>query len=95
MMCALLDEGWLWVKLSGAANISQLPGWDDAGAVHQRLLEANPQRLVWGSDWPHTRPLGSQVRTEALWQRFLDWTADAAQRRRVLHDNPWTLYGLG
>lgn len=93
-MCALLGEGWLWIKLSGAANISQQPGWDDAGAVHRRLLAANPERLVWGSDWPHTRSHGSTVHTEALWQRFLAWTPDAADRRRVLHDNPRTLYGL-
>ncbi|WP_157265321.1 amidohydrolase family protein [Azohydromonas aeria] len=94
-MCALLDEGWLWVKLSGAANISQRPGWDDAGAVHRRLLAANPERLVWGSDWPHTRAHGAAVRTTDLWQRFRDWTPDAAQRRRVLHDNPAALYRLG
>lgn len=94
-MCALMDEGWLWVKLSGAANISQSPGWDDAGAVHRRLLAANPERLVWGSDWPHTRSHGATVCTEDLWQRFLAWTPGAADRRRVLHDNPGTLYGLG
>jgi predicted TIM-barrel fold metal-dependent hydrolase len=93
-MCALLDEGWLWVKLSGAANISQQPGWDDAGAVHRRLLAANPERLVWGSDWPHTRSHGPTVRTEALWQRFLAWTPDAAERRRVLQENPSALYAL-
>jgi predicted TIM-barrel fold metal-dependent hydrolase len=94
-MCALLDEGWLWVKLSGAANISQQPGWDDAGAVHRRLLAAKPERLVWGSDWPHTRAHGAEVRTEALWERFLAWTPDEADRRRLLHDNPRALYGLG
>lgn len=94
-MCALLDEGWLWVKLSGAANISQQPGWDDAGAVHRRLLAVNPERLLWGSDWPHTRAQGAVVRTEALWERFLAWTPEAADRRRLLHDNPRALYGLG
>ena len=93
-LCALLDEGWLWVKLSGAANISQQPGWDDAGAVHRRLLAANAQRLVWGSDWPHTRSHGAVVHTADLWQRLLDWTPDAADRRRVLHDNARALYGL-
>lgn len=93
-MCALMDEGWLWVKLSGAANISQHSAWGDAGAVHRRLLAANPERLVWGSDWPHTRSHGSTVRTEDLWHCFLAWTPDAADRRRVLHDNPGTLYGL-
>lgn len=94
-MCAGMDEGWLWVKLSGAANVSQQPGWDDAGAVHRRLLAANPQRLVWGSDWPHTRAHGAAVRTAELWQRFLDWTPEAADRRRVLHDNACALYGWG
>lgn len=93
-LCALMDEGWLWAKLSGAANISQQPGWEDAGAVHRRLLAANAQRLVWGSDWPHTRSHGAAVHTGDLWQRLLDWTPDAADRRRVLHDNPTALYGL-
>jgi predicted TIM-barrel fold metal-dependent hydrolase len=94
-MCALLEEGWLWIKLSGAANISQLPGWDDAGAVQRRLMAANPERLVWGSDWPHTRSHGAVGSTKELLQCFLAWTPDAADRRRVLHDNPRTLYGLG
>jgi predicted TIM-barrel fold metal-dependent hydrolase len=93
-MCALLEEGWLWVKLSGAANISQLPGWDDAGAVHRRLLAANPERLLWGSDWPHTRSHGAAVRTADLWQRFLDWTPDEADRHRLLHGNPGLLYAF-
>ncbi|MDZ5456167.1 amidohydrolase family protein [Azohydromonas lata] len=93
-LCALMDEGWLWVKLSGAANISQQPGWDDAGAVHRRLLAANAQRLVWGSDWPHTRSHGAVVHTGDLWQCLLDWTPNTADRRRVLHDNPKALYGL-
>jgi predicted TIM-barrel fold metal-dependent hydrolase len=91
----LLIEGRVWVKLSGAANISEAaPRYDDARLVHQALLEANVERLVWGSDWPHTRPSGMAPRTDNLFSLFLDWTPLAADRERILQRNPRELYDL-
>ena len=64
-MVRLLSEGRIWVKLSGLANISDLgPTLEDARAIHEALLAANPEQLVWGSDWPHTKPAGMRSYTD-------------------------------
>jgi 2-pyrone-4,6-dicarboxylate lactonase len=95
-MVRLLSEGRIWVKLSGLANISDLaPTYDDARAIHEALLAANPEQLVWGSDWPHTKPTGERPQSAALLQRFHEWTPSDADRRRVLVLNAMRLYGLG
>lgn len=92
---SLLHEGWLWVKLSGIANISQqAPGYADAQAIHETLVAANPERLVWGSDWPHTRPHGELPRTAQLLERFMDWTPQERLREQILCENPEQLYRL-
>jgi 2-pyrone-4,6-dicarboxylate lactonase len=91
----LLGEGWCWVKLSGLANISeQAPLYDDARPVHERLVCKHAGRLVWGSDWPHTRPHGPRPETRDLLDRFLEWTPGEATRQRILADNASELYGF-
>jgi 2-pyrone-4,6-dicarboxylate lactonase len=91
----LLTEGRIWVKLSGIANISEAPPlYEDAKAVHDALLEANPEQLVWGSDWPHTKPAGSRPDTQALLGMFYDWTASEHHRECILKRNPERLYGI-
>jgi 2-pyrone-4,6-dicarboxylate lactonase len=89
----LLSEGRVWVKLSGVANISDRgPTYDDARAIHDALLAANPEHLVWGSDWPHTKPAGARPCTSALLQLLHEWTPVEADRRRILTLNPARLY---
>ena len=91
----LLADGSIWVKLSGVANISDAaPTHDDARLVHQALLDANVERLVWGSDWPNTRPSGVAPTTRDLFGLFLDWTPSSDDRDRILRSNPWALYAL-
>lgn len=91
----LLGEGTVWVKLSGLANLSEMaPGYDDARAVHEALLAANPQQLVWGSDWPHTKPAGSRPQTGALLRLLREWTPVPIDRERILCNNPARLYRL-
>jgi 2-pyrone-4,6-dicarboxylate lactonase len=92
-LCQLLADGHVWVKLSGVANISTAaPAYDDALALHERLLEANPEHLVWGSDWPHTRPAGVVPKTADLLRLFLSWTPASLDRSRILQRNPQALY---
>lgn len=92
-LCRLLADGRVWVKLSGVANISSAaPDYADARAIHDRLLAANPEQLVWGSDWPHTRPSGPAPSTAGLLRLVHEWTPSATQRQRILHDNPQALY---
>ena len=74
-LVALLRDADVWVKLSGVANVSDAaPRFEDARAVHETLLGAAPDRLVWGSDWPHTKPAGERPSTALLLQRFREWT---------------------
>lgn len=90
----LMREGPVWVKLSGLANVSdQGPGYEDVRAVHEVLLAAAPDRLVWGSDWPHTAQTTRRPDTAGLLQRFRDWTPPA-QQARIGIDNARRLYGF-
>jgi predicted TIM-barrel fold metal-dependent hydrolase len=80
----------VWVKLSGAYRI----GSHHARAAARALLRAfGPERLVWGSDWPHT-----QFEAEATPDRALaaldDWVPDATQRDRILGESAASLFGF-
>jgi predicted TIM-barrel fold metal-dependent hydrolase len=89
----LLSEGRIWVKLSGVANMSDRgPGYEDARAIHEALLAANPEQLVWGSDWPHTKPAGLRPHADALLRLCREWTPSEDDRRRLLTLNPMRLY---
>lgn len=93
-LIALMADAPVWAKLSGAANISERPpGYDDARAVHQALVAARPTRLVWGSDWPHTRPGATRPDTQALLRLAQGWTPPE-HHEAVFHRNAATLYRL-
>ncbi|MFM2066277.1 MAG: hypothetical protein RLZZ584_1186 [Pseudomonadota bacterium] len=91
----LMHEAPVWTKLSGVANISDAaPGYADARAVHEALVEAAPEHLVWGSDWPHTRPAGPRPSTAALVRLFEAWTPPDL-RERIGSRNAAVLYRFG
>ncbi|WP_128000794.1 amidohydrolase family protein [Piscinibacter defluvii] len=93
-LARLMRDGPAWVKLSGVANLSEAaPRCEDARRIHQVLLDAAPDRLVWGSDWPHTRPAGERPSTVALRALFDMWTP-AALREGILSGNAKALYRL-
>lgn len=95
LMCDLLAEGELWVKLSGAYRISKrYPDYPDAQAFHQALVKANPEQVVWGSDWPHPRMEDPMPDDGHLLDLFNAWTPDETLRRRILVNNPARLYGF-
>lgn len=86
----------VWVKLSGAyRNGSSIRGETTAIAAIPLLRNAfGLDRLVWGSDWPHT--LFEKTADFASQRRLLDeWLPDAAERRTVLLDTPAKLFGFG
>ncbi|WP_419670619.1 amidohydrolase family protein [Bordetella petrii] len=85
------DHGW-WAKLSGAYRISeQFDHYDDVTPWAQALIEAAPDRMVWGSDWPHVA-IPRMPDTGVLRNLLPKWAPDPAQRRRILVDNPQALY---
>ncbi|MDM0051569.1 amidohydrolase [Variovorax sp. J22R115] len=90
----LLDRGRTWVKLS-APYLDDMPGTEDSRArVAEALLAHAPERLVWGSDWPHPTEKAVKPDDAALLDRIGGWVRDAALRQRVLVDNPQALYSF-
>jgi 2-pyrone-4,6-dicarboxylate lactonase len=93
----LLRDGRAWVKLTGAYRISSQT-WPhaDTNEFAHALLDAAPNRIVWGTDWPHvmTKWTIPMPNDGAIADLLLDWIPDAALRRRVLADNPASLYGF-
>jgi predicted TIM-barrel fold metal-dependent hydrolase len=90
-----VGEGWCWVKLSGAHRISQnAPDYPDARPFHEALVRANPERLVWGGDWPHPRVEGEMPDVGRLFELFQAWTPDRQTQHRILVANPAKLYGF-
>lgn len=91
----LLDDGLVWVKLSGAYRVSggECPDYSDVDGLVEALLRANPERLVWGSDWPHPHRERVPDDTQLL-NCLARWVPDTALRDRILVQNPAALYGF-
>jgi predicted TIM-barrel fold metal-dependent hydrolase len=91
----LLARGRAWVKLSGAYLDSRVgpPTYADTSAVARAYVEAAPDRLVWGSDWPHPT---ERVKPDdaLLFDLLLDWVPSERLRQRILVENPAQLYGF-
>ena len=91
----LLDAGRTWVKLSGP-YISSADGradFADVGHVARLLVEAAPERLVWGSDWPHpTKDADAKPDDAAMLDVIAGWAPDPAIRQRIFVTNPAELY---
>lgn len=91
----LLGDGKVWVKLCAYRNLGNAitsEGFQLALPFHAALLAANPDQLVWGSDWPHLRV--SPVPDAAqLLDAFKRWTNDAQLVQKILVNNPARLYG--
>jgi predicted TIM-barrel fold metal-dependent hydrolase len=103
----LVKSGKAYVKISGAYRSSkQAPDYADVAPLAKALIAANPERIIWGTDWPHPNsvtPPGKQITdVTPLFQiddgRLLNqlpvWAPDAATRKTILVDNPARLYGF-
>lgn len=93
----LLQQGRAWVKLSGAYLNTVRPhgqGYDDLQAVAQAWVQLAPDRLVWGSDWPHTTETLHMPDDSLLLDLLYDWAGDTGIAERILVDNPARLYGF-
>lgn len=91
----LIDKGRSWVKLSVTYDSSKIgpPTYTDVNQVGQAYVRAASQRLVWGSNWPH--PNESDKPNDAvLFGLLTSWAPSEATRRRILVENPETLYGF-
>jgi predicted TIM-barrel fold metal-dependent hydrolase len=92
-LLALVGEGNCWVKLSGAYRISTKPSpYEDAVPIAQALVEAAPERMVWGSDWPHPSFEGAMPVDATLLDLLARWVPESRTRQRILTTNPAELY---
>jgi predicted TIM-barrel fold metal-dependent hydrolase len=95
-MRKLIDKGQTWVKLSGAYQDTKVgpPTYADAAPIAQAYVKAAPERMIWGSDWPH--PTEKEKPDDAvLFDLLTQWVPDEAVRNRILVQNPETLYAFG
>jgi predicted TIM-barrel fold metal-dependent hydrolase len=91
----LVGDGHVHVKLSAPYRIStRYPDYPDAWPFHNALISANPELLMWGTDWPHPSIAAEVMPDDGhLLDLFHAWTPDTATRRRILVDTPARLFG--
>jgi predicted TIM-barrel fold metal-dependent hydrolase len=88
------DEGF-WVKISGAERLSaSVAPFHDLVPFAQALIEAAPDRVIWGTDWPHPNIAGVMPNDGDLVDMLALYAPDEEARRRILVDNPARLYGF-
>lgn len=92
----LIDKGRAWVKLSGAYSNSKIgpPSYPEATKIAQAFVKAAPERLVWGSDWPHPGVRDTKPDDAVLFDLLSEWAPEEATRDRILVRNPEALYGF-
>jgi predicted TIM-barrel fold metal-dependent hydrolase len=93
----LIDKGRTWVKISGAYMDTKVgpPTYADSTKLAQAFVKLAPQRMVWGSDWPHpTEKADDKPNDATLVDLLTEWAPDEATRRRILVENPAELYGF-
>lgn len=101
----LATAGQLWIKLSAPSRASNAPQHADLAPIARAMVAANPDRLLWASDWPHTGGGMDRARRgpaevepfrpvddRADLRRLAEWIGDPAVFGKVLRDNPAALY---
>jgi D-galactarolactone isomerase len=89
----LIENGRTWLKLSGAYLDSKTAGYAEMTATARAYIALAPERMLWGSDWPH--PTETNKPNDALLFDLLsEWAPDPAIRHRILVENPQDLYGF-
>jgi len=91
----LVDKGRTWVKLSVTYGMTQdgPPTYADVNKVGQAYVQAAPERMVWGSNWPHPNET-NKPDDAMLFDLLTQWAPREATRRRILVENPAILYGF-
>jgi predicted TIM-barrel fold metal-dependent hydrolase len=105
-LLSLVKSG-VWIKLSAAYRVSSGEmNYADIAPIASSLIAANPQRVLWGSDWPHTGKHGGEnsdpnapldyrrIDNAGMLRLLAAWTVTSAQFDNILVDNPSTLYGF-
>ncbi len=90
----LVRDGNCWIKISGANRVSEtdLPPYDDVKPMAEALIEAAPDRIVWGTDWPHPNKYEVNPNDGDLVDAFGDWVRDETMRRKIMVETPEQFY---
>jgi predicted TIM-barrel fold metal-dependent hydrolase len=97
VIAELIEKHGAWVKLTGAYILSKVgpPTYADRTALAKAFVKLAPERLVWGTDWPHpTSKADAKPDDAVLFDLLSDWAFDESLRKRILVDNPAKLYGF-
>jgi predicted TIM-barrel fold metal-dependent hydrolase len=94
IVARLIEAGRAWVKLSGPYLDAAGPGDASRAGVVRAFTRIAPERLVWGSDWPHPTEKAAKPDDAHMLDCFNDWIGAANLRQRIFVDNPARLYGF-
>jgi len=91
----LIDKGRTWVKLSVTYDSSKVgpPSYADVNLVGAAYVKGAPERMVWGSNWPHPNET-TKPDDATLFDLVVEWAPTEATRYRILVENPEKLYGF-
>jgi predicted TIM-barrel fold metal-dependent hydrolase len=104
ILLSAIASGRVYVKLSAPYRISTAPDFADAAAIARALMDANPDRVLWGSDWPHPGTAAGvplkvdgitpfkEVDNRRALARAMEWAGTPERVRKLLVDNPARLY---
>jgi predicted TIM-barrel fold metal-dependent hydrolase len=103
-LLSLVKAGKVYVKLSAPYRVSEAPNYSDVAPFAQRLIQTNPDRMLWGTDWPHPFPPKGHIRiwdqvekfhnadNQAALARLVAWAGSETITKKILVDNPARLY---
>ncbi len=94
LLLELVREGNTWVKLSAPnrLGVGDLPPWEAVIPLAHALIDANPDRMLWASDWPHPNKFADQPNDADLFEQLALWAPTEDMRHRILVTNPERLY---
>lgn len=105
-LCDALAGGHIYVKLSAPYRISQRADYSDVAPLATALISANPDRVLWGTDWPHSGSAAGPIRppheitpfrkedNKAAYARAASWASDDKTRAKLFALNAAKLYGF-
>ena len=97
ILCELMRRPNFWMKLSGADRLAKAgPPYDDVAPFYRRMAAIAPDRVIWGSDWPHTGVFddGRMPDDAELLEGLRRWIPDEIALKKILVDNPRRLLGI-
>jgi 2-pyrone-4,6-dicarboxylate lactonase len=86
-------QGRCWVKFTGVYRLSKLPDFSDIAPLARAFVSNNPDRIIWGTDWPFLSHLDAVTYARTI-ELLEDWVPDTAIRRKILVENPQRLFGF-